>query len=125
MPALLEIMVSPLTPLSRIASISTAGMPHRPKPPDMIVISSRNSPARAVCASAYTLLTAILRPPARATCHWPGARSKGLAARQFRPDLCRKLWVRPADLAGAQACGDPRITLALPILQKPQIGYNS
>ena len=51
MPALFEMMVSPFTPLSRMASINSAGMPHRPKPPDIIVMSSRSSPASAACAS--------------------------------------------------------------------------
>ena len=51
MPALLEMMVRSFTPLSRIASISALGMPHRPKPPDMIVMPSRSTPARAAVAS--------------------------------------------------------------------------
>ena len=62
MPALLEMMVRSFTPLSRIASISAAGMPHRPNPPDMIVMPSCSRPASAVCASGKILLTAILAP---------------------------------------------------------------
>ena len=50
MPALLETTVRSLTPESRIASISASGMPQRPKPPDMIVMPSRSTPARAASA---------------------------------------------------------------------------
>ena len=38
----------------RIASISVSGMPHRPKPPDMIVMPSFSRPANALRASGYT-----------------------------------------------------------------------
>ena len=62
MPALLEMMVRSFTPLSRIASISAAGMPHSPKPPDMIDMPSRSRPAKAAFASGKTLLTAIHAP---------------------------------------------------------------
>ena len=62
MPALLEMMVSPFTPLSRIASISAAGMPHRPNPPDMIVMSSRNSPAKRGLRIGIDLVDRHLRP---------------------------------------------------------------
>ena len=51
MPALLEMTVSPVTPLSRIAAIRAEGMPHRPKPPDMIVMPSFSTPASAAAAS--------------------------------------------------------------------------
>ena len=51
MPALLEITVSSRTPESRMASISAVGMPQRPKPPDMIVMPSRSTPASAAAAS--------------------------------------------------------------------------
>src|SRR3954468_9620916 len=61
MPALLEITVRPLTPLSRMASISVSGMPQRPKPPAMIVISSFRNPASAEAASGCTFF--ILTPP--------------------------------------------------------------
>jgi hypothetical protein len=50
-PALLEITVRFLTPESRIASDSTSAMPHRPKPPDMIIMPSLRMPASADLAS--------------------------------------------------------------------------
>src|SRR6185437_11772552 len=81
MPALLETIVRFFTPLSRIASISAVGMPHRPKPPDMIVMPSRSSPARAAFASGYTLLTAIRAPnrnPPQPAARTPGAQAGGL-----------------------------------------------
>ena len=43
--------VRSFTPDARIASISADGMPHRPKPPDMMVMPSRSSPASAAAAS--------------------------------------------------------------------------
>ena len=58
-PALLDTTVRSFTPDSRIASISTDGMPHSPKPPDMMVIPSRSTPANASVAPGYSLLTAI------------------------------------------------------------------
>ena len=49
-PALFETTVRSFTPDSRMASISTEGMPHRPNPPDMIVMPSRSTPASASAA---------------------------------------------------------------------------
>jgi hypothetical protein len=76
MPALLDTTVRSFTPLSLIASIRLAGMPHRPKPPAMMVMPSRSTPLNAAVASAYTLLTAIPRSPATdplvASCHRDG-----------------------------------------------------
>ena len=46
-----ETKVRSFTPLSRIASISRSGMPHRPKPPAQIVMPSNSSPSRAAAAS--------------------------------------------------------------------------
>jgi hypothetical protein len=51
MPALLDTTVSPVTPLSRTASISRSGMPHRPNPPAQMVMPSNSSPSRAEAAS--------------------------------------------------------------------------
>jgi hypothetical protein len=51
MPALLEMIVRSLTPEVRIASISASGMPHRPNPPDMMVMPSRKMPASAASES--------------------------------------------------------------------------
>ena len=42
--------VSPVTPASRIASISRSGMPHRPKPPAHSVMPSNSSPSSAAAA---------------------------------------------------------------------------
>ncbi len=50
-PALLEITVKPLTPDSRIASDRVSAMPHRPKPPDMIIMPSLRTPSSADLAS--------------------------------------------------------------------------
>ena len=58
-PALLEITVRPFTPESFTASISVSGMPQRPKPPDINVMSSFNIPSNAVLASAYIFLSLI------------------------------------------------------------------
>src|SRR6185312_243123 len=74
MPALLEMIVSSFTPLSRIASISADGMPHRPNPPDMIVMPSLSTPARAAFASGNILLTAMRAPKRK-----PGAKCRGVA----------------------------------------------
>ena len=49
-PALLEITVRSLTPLSRSAAISASGMPHRPKPPTAINWPSRTMPFSAAAA---------------------------------------------------------------------------
>src|SRR4029077_3020879 len=54
-PQLLEKTVRFLTPESRMARISVSGMPHRPKPPAMIVIPSLSNPANAERAAAWTL----------------------------------------------------------------------
>jgi hypothetical protein len=51
MPALFDTTVRPVTPLSRIASISRSGMPHRPNPPAQIVMPSNSSPSSAAAAS--------------------------------------------------------------------------
>ena len=44
LPQLLLMMVRFLTPLRAMASMQGSALPHRPKPPDMIVMPSRNSP---------------------------------------------------------------------------------
>src|ERR1700732_3809674 len=54
-PALLEITVRFFTPESRIASDSVSAMPHRPNPPDMIIMPSLRMPSRADLASGWTL----------------------------------------------------------------------
>ncbi len=59
MPALFETTVRLPTPASRIASISAAAMPQSPKPPDMIIMPSRSTPARAASALGYTLFAMI------------------------------------------------------------------
>ena len=55
-------------------------MPHRPKPPDMMVMPSRRTPASAAAGSGYCLLTATFRnlPRVRPSCH-------SLAAAAIRP----------------------------------------
>ncbi len=75
-PALLEMTVRSFTPDSRIASISTEGMPHRPKPPDMMVMPSCSRPARASFAVSNRLLSAMSpRLPLAAGCHPAGGRA--------------------------------------------------
>src|ERR1700682_1393560 len=54
-PALLETTVRFFTPESRSASDSVSAMPHRPKPPDMIIMPSLRIPSRADLASGWTL----------------------------------------------------------------------
>src|SRR3954451_20429700 len=92
MPALFEMTVRALTPDWRTASINRSGMPQSPKPPAMIVMSSRNSPANAALASGYTFL--ILPPQllagpasfltlARKDMQAPHPRLDGLAAAGF------------------------------------------
>jgi uncharacterized protein (TIGR00369 family) len=49
-PALFDTTVRSFTPLSRSASISASGMPHRPKPPTASNWPSRTMPARAAAA---------------------------------------------------------------------------
>src|SRR5258707_15289296 len=58
-PALLPAIISPFTPLSTSAAIRFSGMPHSPKPPAAMVMSSFSSPARADFASAKTLLISL------------------------------------------------------------------
>src|SRR5260221_5565570 len=53
-PALLPTIVRPLTPLATTAPIRFSGMPHSPKPPAAIVMSSRKRSASAALGSAYT-----------------------------------------------------------------------
>src|SRR4029078_5306225 len=47
-------MVRFFTPESRMAWISVSGMPHRPKPPAMIIMPSLSTPASAALASGNT-----------------------------------------------------------------------
>ena len=51
-PALFETHVSPVTPLSRSATIRCSGIPHSPNPPTITVIPSRNTPLLFRSASA-------------------------------------------------------------------------
>jgi hypothetical protein len=67
MPALLDTTVRSFTPLSRTASISTAGMPHRPKPPDMMVMPSRSRPGEGLArvGNTFRMGSGLLRPGGR------------------------------------------------------------
>src|SRR3546814_10389609 len=56
-PQLFEITVKPLTPWRATASIKVSGLPTRPKPPDMIVMPSLNSPDKACSELPYILLS--------------------------------------------------------------------
>src|SRR3954447_2482743 len=82
MPALLEITVRPFTPESRTAPIRLSGMPHSPKPPAMMVMPSRSSPARASCALDRTLF--IGRSSSSLNPIGSGAGAPGCAAPQGR-----------------------------------------
>src|SRR3982751_6274521 len=66
MPALLEMTVRSHTPASRTASIKVSGMPHRPKPPAMMVIPSHSNPANAAPHSHILSSSAI--PPHQNAC---------------------------------------------------------
>src|SRR5512143_478612 len=59
-PALLPTMVRPLMPLSTSAWIRFSGIPHSPKPPAAMVMSSRNKPDSASCAFANTLFMLVV-----------------------------------------------------------------
>jgi hypothetical protein len=60
--------VSPVTPDARIVSIRALGMPHSPKPPDMMVMPSRNTSANAAPG-----LAKILRMRASSSGLWLNA----------------------------------------------------
>jgi hypothetical protein len=47
---LFEAMVRFFTPESRIAAISSSGMPQRPKPPAAMVMPSKSTPSSAAAA---------------------------------------------------------------------------
>src|SRR5512142_2382738 len=59
-PALLPTMVRPLMPLSTSAWIRFSGIPHSPKPPAAIVMSSRSKPDSASRAFANTLFMLVV-----------------------------------------------------------------
>ena len=49
-PNTVQVMRQNASPEARIASMSASGMPHRPKPPDMMTMPSRSRPANAASA---------------------------------------------------------------------------
>src|SRR3546814_5457050 len=58
-PQLFEMIVRSLTPLASRPAIRCSGLPERPKPPDMIVMPSKRTPASAASASGNILRLVI------------------------------------------------------------------
>src|SRR3546814_13090445 len=69
-PQLFEITVKPITPWRATASIKVSGLPTRPKPPDMIVMPSLNSPDKA-CSALPSILLSTSPPSSQAAVRGP------------------------------------------------------